>query len=335
MNSRQRIKSIIAGEPADRCGFWLGNPHPDSWPALHQYFGTSSEEELRLLLKDDFRWITPWDAYQHPEGKPVFDMQRPGKTLSEGGVFADTVSVEEVEAFDWPNPEYLDFSKYKEILENTGDFYRAGGLWSPFFHEVCDFFGMENYFLKMYLNPDVVHAVTRHLIEYYLAANRLCFEECGDLIDGFFFGNDFGSQIDILVSPELFKEFIFPYFKDLTDLGKAFNKQVILHSCGSIFRVMDDLIGLGVNAFHPLQAKAANMDADTLQNHFAGKIAFIGAIDTQDLLVNGSPDDVIADVRRIKRTLGPSVVISPSHEALLPNVSPENIEAMAIAATES
>jgi len=175
MNSRQRIKSIIAGKSADRCGFWLGNPHPDSWQALHQYFGTSSEEELRLLLKDDFHWITPWDAYHHPEGKPVFDMQKPGKTLSEGGVFADTVSIKEVENFDCPNPEYLDFSRY----------------------------------------------------------------------------------IDILVSPELFNEFIFPYFKELTDLGREFNKQIILHSCGSIFRVMDDLIGLGVNAFHPLQAKAA------------------------------------------------------------------------------
>ena len=43
MNSRQRIRNIIAGKPADRCGFWLGNPHPDSWQALHQYLGTSSE----------------------------------------------------------------------------------------------------------------------------------------------------------------------------------------------------------------------------------------------------------------------------------------------------
>ncbi|MCF7911592.1 MAG: uroporphyrinogen decarboxylase family protein [Candidatus Cloacimonetes bacterium] len=329
MNSRERITRILAGEKADRCGFWLGNPHPDSWAGLHDYFGTSTEEELRLLLKDDFRWICPWNAYQHPEGKPVFDMQRPGKTLSEGGVFADTINIDEVESFNWPQPEYLDFTGYKETLENAGDFYRAGGLWSPFFHEACDIFGMENYFLKMYTHPEVVHAVTQHLIDYYLAANRLCFEECGDLIDGFFFGNDFGSQHDILVSPALFTEFIYPYFRKLTELGKEYHKQIILHSCGSIFRVMNDLIALGVDAFHPLQAKAADMDADTLKQHFSGKVAFIGAIDTQDLLVNGSPDDVIKEVNRIKSVLGPSVVISPSHEALLPDVPPRNIEAMA------
>ncbi|MCF7920325.1 MAG: hypothetical protein K9N06_10485 [Candidatus Cloacimonetes bacterium] len=334
MTSRERLKKIIAGEKPDRCGFWLGNPHPDSWQGLHSYFGTNSEEELRLLLKDDFRWICAWNVYKHPQGKPHFDMQRPGNTLSEGGVFADTDSVAEVAAFAWPDPQYLDFSEYRKTLENAGDFYRAGGLWSPFFHELCDIFGMENYFLKMYLNPEVVHAVTRRMIDFYLTANRLCFEQCGNLIDGFFFGNDFGSQKDLLVNPELFREFIFPYFKELTDLGIQYHKQIILHSCGSIFRVMADLISLGVHAFHPIQAKAQNMDADTLQAHFGGKVAFLGGIDTQELLVNGSPDDVIKEVRRIKNTLGPGIVISPSHEALLPNVPPQNVEAMAYAAVE-
>ncbi|NQT20513.1 MAG: hypothetical protein HQ592_12460, partial [Planctomycetes bacterium] len=57
--------------------------------------------------------------------------------------------------------------------------------------------------------------------------------------------------------------------------------------------------------------------------------AFLGGIDTQDLLVNGTPDAVRADVRRVKDLLGPCLVVSPSHEALLPNVPPENVLAMA------
>src|SRR5690606_31313369 len=56
MNSRERIRALIAKEPADRHGFWLGNPYPDTWPILHDYFGTSTEEELRVRLGDDFRW---------------------------------------------------------------------------------------------------------------------------------------------------------------------------------------------------------------------------------------------------------------------------------------
>lgn len=334
MNSREQIKSIIAGEPADRCGFWLGNPHPDTWPLLHDYFGTSTEEELRCMLRDDFRWITPDVAYKHPEGKPVFDTQRKGPELSAGGVFADCEDVREVADFQWPDPDYLDFSEVLDRLCTAGDFYRASGFWSPFFHDVADFFGMENYFLKMFTHPEVVHAVTKHVVDFYAEANRRFFAAADGLVDAFFFGNDFGTQLDLLVSPGTFNEFIFPYLHQLTDIAHHHGLQVILHSCGAINKVIAQLIEIGVNALHPLQAKAANMSAEVLAAEFRGRVAFIGGIDTQELLVTGSPEAVKAEVRRVKRILGPCFVVSPSHEAVLPDVPPENIAAMAKTAVE-
>ena len=57
MTSRERIKSIIAGKKADRCGLWLGWPHKDTWPIFHACFGTRNDEAFRLKLKDDIRWI--------------------------------------------------------------------------------------------------------------------------------------------------------------------------------------------------------------------------------------------------------------------------------------
>jgi uroporphyrinogen decarboxylase len=334
MTSRERIRAIIAGEDADRTGFWLGNPHPDTWPILHEHFGTNSEEAVRRMLGDDLRWLAPWDVYRHPRGKPIFDMRRSGASLGEGGVFADCESVAEVKAFDWPDPDHLDFDAFLETLANAGDVYRASGFWTPFFHEVCDFMGMESYFIKMFTHPEVVHAITRRIVDFYLEANRRLFTLAGDEIDGYFFGNDFGSQLDLLITPDQFGEFVRPYFAELTALGREHGRQVILHSCGSIHRVIPDLIDMGVDALHPLQAKAANMDADTLRRDFHGRLAFVGGIDTQDLLVNGTPRDVRDEVRRVRDLLGPRVVISPSHEAILPNVPPENVEAMARAATE-
>ena len=335
MTSRERIKTIIAGEPADRTGFWLGNPHADTVPIYLKAFGQQDIEGVRRLLNDDFRWYCPqWTAYHHPEGKPIWDMQRKGKELSAEGVFAETVDVAEVEDFDWPDPVYLDFSDTLEILRNAEDVYRASGFWCPFFHELADFFGMENYFIKMYTHPEVVHAVTRHMIDFYLEANSRFFEQTGDLVDGFFFGNDFGTQLDLLISPDLFEQFVFPYFKELTDQGHEYGYQVILHSCGSIYKVIPRLIDLGVEALHPLQAKASNMDAEILAGEFKGKVAFVGGIDTQYILVHESPEQVKEEVRRIKKLLGPCLVISPSHEALLPNVPPENVRAMAEAALE-
>lgn len=335
MNSRERIRAIIAGEEADRCGFWLGNPHSDTWPIYLKAFGQPDEESIRQLLGDDFRWIRPDDStYKHPEGRPIFDMQRRGKELSAAGAFADTEAVQEVEDFDWPNLDYLDFSETLEALRNAGDVYRASGFWSHFYHNVADFMGMENYFVKMYTHPEVVHAVTRHIVDFYLAANRRFFEVAGDLVDAYFFGNDFGTQRDLLVGPRQFDEFVAPYFQELTDLAKSYGYRVILHSCGAIHKVIPSLLDMGVDALHPLQAKAQDMDAGTLARDFKGRVTFIGGIDTQDLLVNGSPADVKADVRRVKALLGPRLVVSPSHEAILPNVSPENVQAMAEAALE-
>jgi len=334
MNSRERIKAIIAGKPADRCGLWIGNPLPETWPLLHAHFGTSAEEALRQQLHDDFRWFHAGPAYKHPEGKPIFNMQRKGECHGEAGPFAECNDVRQVEDFEWPNPDYLDFSGVLKQLANTGDVYRAGGLWSPFFHEVANFFGMENYFVKMHTHPEIVHAVTRHVVDFYLEANNRFFGQAGNVVDAFFFGNDFGTQLDLLISPDAFNEFIFPYFRQLTDLGHRHGLQVILHSCGAIHKVIPSLIRLGVDALHPLQARAVNMDANTLARDFRERIAFIGGIDTQDLLIHATPEAVKAEVRRVKNLLGPRFVVSPSHEAILPNVPPGNLQAMAEAAIE-
>jgi uroporphyrinogen decarboxylase len=343
MTSRERIKTIFAGGTPDRCAFWLGNPHGETWPLYFRHFGidgngdgATAHERLRLMLGDDFRWIgAQWTSYKHPEGKPMWEHQHDSrKGLASAGVFADCVDAAQVEDFPWPNPDYLDFSEPLTSLRNAGDFYRASGMWACFFHDVADFFGMDNYFVKMYTDPEVVEAVTRKVCEFYIEANERFFALAKDEVDGFFFGNDFGTQLDLLISPGLFDRFVMPWFREFTSQGHRHGYQVILHSCGAIHKVIERLIDAGVDALHPLQAKAAGMDAESLSRDFGGRIAFMGGVDTQYLLVKGTPSQVRDDVRRIKKLLGPNLVVSPSHEALLPNVSPENMLAMAEAAAE-
>jgi len=137
-----------------------------------------------------------------------------------------------------------------------------------------------------------------------------------------------------MISPALFDQFILPWFQKLTGQALRRGYQVILHSCGSIHRVIPRLIAAGVNCLHPIQAKAANMDAVTLARDFKGKIAFLGGLDTQRVLNLGSPEEVKAEVRRVRAVLGPHLIVSPSHEAILPDVPPRNVAAIAEAAAE-
>jgi len=337
MNSRERIKAIIAGKPADRCGFWLGNPHADTWLLLHKYFRTATEEELRKKLRDDFRWITPQyfpGVYQAPDGRGIFDSGLDRTKHGSAGPFAECEDIGEVEAFPWPKPEFLHFDACLERLRNAGDVYRASGFWTCFYHNVMDLFGMESYMIKMYTHPEVVHAVTDHVCEFYYAANERFFAAAGASVDGFFFGNDFGTQLDLICGPQQFDEFIMPWFRKFTEQAHNHGYQVILHSCGAIHKVINRLIDAKVDCLHPLQARAAAMDAETLAAEFKGRIAFMGGIDTQELLVHGTPEEIKQDVRRVKRLLAPRLIVSPSHEALLPNVPPANVEALAEAALE-
>ncbi len=332
MSSREIIKNIVDRKKAERFGFWLGNPHPDSWEGLHKYFGTRTEEELRIKLGDDFRWITPQymeTTYRHPEGKGIFDIYKTKSSLAASGPLANAISLKDVDSYDWPSTRYLNFEECITALKNAGDVYRASGFWIPFFHDAADLFGMENLMLNMYTRPALVHYTVNKVCSFYFEANEKFFSEAEGLADALFFGNDFGTQFDLLISPAQFNEFFYPWIEKFTRQAKSYNLKVIKHSCGSVYKIIDRYIDAGIDCLHPLQSRAADMDAETLSRSYNGKIAFMGGIDTQELLVNGSTEDIKKEVKRIKKLLGPNLIISPSHEAILPNIPPSNIAAMA------
>jgi uroporphyrinogen decarboxylase len=338
ITGRERMEAIFAGG-ADRCGFWHGNPHHDTTRIYYPHFGVEDDMALSVALGDDFVWVYADAAWGHPDGRPMFDVLggRARLSLNQDGVFAEATTVAEVEAFDWPDPGYLDFSGVLAQVERarSHDFYVLSGMWSPFFHVVADFFGMENYFVKMYTDPAVVDAVTEHVVGSYLAANERYFAQVGDRMDACFFGNDFGSQLDLLISPKLFRRFVLPHFVRFTQQAKSHGYKVVLHSCGAIEKTIPALIDAGVDGLHPLQALAKGMEAETLARKYGGDLIFIGGVDTQQLLPFGTPEQVRAEVRRLKVVFGPRYVVSPSHEALLANVSVGNLLAMAEAAQEA
>jgi uroporphyrinogen decarboxylase len=336
MTRRERIRRIIARQETDRCGFWLGKPHPDTWPLLHRHFGTASDEELRVRLGDECRWICPQfyaDAYRDPQGRVLFDSGL-DRTKHLAPPLAACETAEQVNAYAWPRPEYLNFDACLRDLRQAGDVYRLSGFWTCFYHNLGDLFGMEEYFVKMVTHPEVVLAATDRVCEFYYEANERFFAAAGREVDGFFFGNDFGTQCSLICGPEHFERFIMPWFRRFTEQGHRRGHQVVLHSCGAVAEVIERLIESGVDCLHPLQALAKGMGADELARRFGGRIAFLGGIDTQELMTSGTPAQVRADVLRVRRLLGPHLIVSPSHEALLPNVPPANVAALAKAAVE-
>jgi uroporphyrinogen decarboxylase len=357
MTGKERIQSIFKDSLADRPGFWLGNPadktkiiyakelnlideypdlsSPDQKTVLLATKDTGFDIELHQKFKSDLYWACPHHTrnfYNHPESRPVFDFTggRARKSLNQAGVFAETESVADIEAFAWPNPDYVNLSETFEQIADVNDLGMAvfSGMWAPFFHDLCDFFGMENYFLKMFTFPQVVEAATRKIMEFYLEINERIYQKAANKIDAVFFGSDLGSQYNALIGPNEFRMFVLPYIKQITDQAKKYHLPVVMHSCGSVYEFIPDLIDAGIDGLHPLQAKAANMDAVNLAKNFKDKLVFIGGVDTQDLLPFGTPQQIKDEIARIADIFGGRFIVSPSHEALLPNVPFENAIAM-------
>jgi uroporphyrinogen decarboxylase len=338
MLHRDRIAALFAGQLTDRPGFWLGEPHEDLSPRLWAAWGVGDDEGLRRAIDDDCRWIgTPeWAAWRHPEGAQLFDCRHgmpPKKGHADPGCFADCTEVAAVERHPWPDAAHIHIPTYRRLMEGREDCWRMGGTWGCFFHIVMDYFGIEEYFMKMHTHPAVVHAVTRRVVDFYLAVNERVLRECPEAVDCVFIGNDFGSQESLLISPRSFREFVLPYFRELIDQAKLFGKPVQLHSCGAINCAIPMLLDAGIDALHPLQARAKGMDAATLGREYGGRLVFVGGIDTQDLLWRGTPQQVYDEVSRLRDHFGGRWIASPSHEKLMPEVTEANVAAMVAALT--
>ena len=334
--SRKTVYDIFTRKNGTGKAFWTGNPKPEAVQNCAKAWGIeANNESVYTYLNDDVRWIPADMGYHHPEGLAAFNPSLGVKreTLSAPGCLADAETIADIDKYPWPDAKYCDFSDVYRLIEQHQDKMVLTGMWACFFHIVADFFGMENYFMKMYDNPMIVDAVTERVVDFFVEANDLFFEGLGDRADAVFFGNDFGTQLDLFLSPALFRRFVLPSLKRIIATGKKYGKIVVLHSCGSIYRVIPDLIDSGVDVLHPLQACAVGMSADDLKQ-YRNDLAFLGGIDAQGLMTNGTPEQIRREVFRVRETLGPNIVISPSHEAILGNVPPENVLALARAAKE-
>lgn len=338
MTHRERFFATIAHQPVDRPASWLGLPVTDAQQDLLGYFNVNSVDELKIKLDDD---IYPIEVpYNYPPSnhiacvfkfaKSAHDDRPDERTLTAPGFFEDYDDPADVEKFPWPDPAlYLDVVESRRLAKEANpEYIRMGVMWSAHFQDVCSAFGMEKALMVMVLNHEMFQAVIDRITDFYLKANGLFYEATKGYLDAVLIGNDFGSQYGLMVDPDSLRNYVFPGTKKIIDQAKSYGLKVIHHSCGSIFPVIEDLVNLGADVIHPIQALAQDMDAVTLKENFEGKAVFCGGVDAQHLLVNGTPEMVTRKVKELKQLFPTGLIISPSHEAILPDIPPANIEAL-------
>jgi uroporphyrinogen decarboxylase len=190
---------------------------------------------------------------------------------------------------------------------------------------------MENYLMFLVLFPDDVIRLSEKLCEIHLAKLEKWLTAVGPYIDVIVFGDDLGGQNGPLISPEMYRRYFKPYHqrlwiraKDLADV------KVMMHCCGGIRELMDDLIDAGLDAINPVQTNCTGMDPATLKEEFGQRITFWGGgCDTRDILPKATPEQVKKHVEEQVALLGPDkgFVFQQVHN-IQADVPPENIVAM-------
>jgi len=340
MTSRERVLQAVDHKPTDRAPADYG-AHQEVTDALIQKLGVANVEELFKALRVDMRRIgfnygqsdtgpdadgymrTMWGA-RHREKDPGDG--RPNHLLP----FTEDSTVEDVHAHLWPDPVALDYSRVRGQCEKYhGEFATFGAPWSPFFHEVGWLIGQETFFVWMITKPDVVQAIIDHFVEYEVEATRRFLEAAAGMIDIAYFGNDFGTQRGLFISPQMWQQFMRRPLKRYFDVSHEFGCKVMKHSCGSVRDIIPFLIEDGVDILDPIQVAAAGMDFRGLVRDFGNKLCLHGGVDTQRTLPFGSTHDVRAEVRShldITREKG-GYILCGSQE-FIEDIPLENILAM-------
>ncbi|TFG15694.1 MAG: methyltransferase [Promethearchaeota archaeon] len=338
MDHKERFFATLERRPVDRPAYWLGMPVPAAYNNLFKYFKVSNLSELKLKIDSDI-----WEIdvpYNHPPNNHIamaFDFPKKGldmehRTLTAPGFFENYIDplIDDIDAFDWPDPaEHIDPEECVKVIEQVPEGYPIMSvLWSAHFQDIYSAFGMSTAFVKMFKHPEIFNAVHERIVEFYLKANKIFYEATKGMLDAVLIGNDFGGQKRLMLSPENIRKFAMPGSKRLVDQAKSYGLKVIYHSCGSIFEAIPELIKIGVDAIHPIQALAAHMEPEKLKDKYFNQISFCGGVDAQELLVFGTPHQIREKVYELKKIFPTGLIISPSHEAILPDISPENIEAL-------
>ncbi|MHB1483693.1 MAG: uroporphyrinogen decarboxylase family protein [Saccharofermentanales bacterium] len=296
----KELKSVIDGQSiADRIPviihFWV---HPET-------FG-DKEKEIRQILSEypcdaNIIEIKIPEVYRAPADDPEYrwvDFDDPyfdEKTAIDEKIAINDWSQLERILEKFPDPYYK--GMFPDIIDNDGR-YKLGHWWNILFERHWSLRGMINALTDFYLYPDEVHKLYQALTDFYMIVIERGKQELG--LDGIFLGDDIGTQTGPFFSPEIFRIFYRPYYKQIIDKAHSFGMHVWLHSCGDVELFIPDFIDMGLDILHPIQKYT--MDEKEISAKYGRDICIWAGFDVQRIIPWGTVREVREEVRFMTET---------------------------------
>ena len=190
---------------------------------------------------------------------------------------------------------------------------------------------LDNFLMDIYSEPTEVQRLVEALMEIHLKSLEKVCNAVGDLVDVLRFGDDLGMNTGMFMSREKYREFFKPYHAKLCAyVHEHSGMKTLLHSCGSIYPIMGDLIEAGYDIINPVQTSAKQMDPAILKKEFGKDIVFWGGgCNTQIVLSQAKPQEVYDYTKRMIEIFmkDGGFVFNQEHN-ILHDINPDNILAM-------
>ncbi len=217
-------------------------------------------------------------------------------SLNEGAIIVDRKSFD---AYEWPDPESGDFDIYHDIGPLLPDGMKLipggnGGL----LENVIDLVGFENLSLMTMLDPDltteIFDAVGSRLLRFYDIVSSV------DTVGACIVNDDWGFKNQTMFSPDALRKWVFPWHKKMVRAIHGNGKYAILHSCGQVQDVMDDIIDdMRYDAKHSFEDEI--LPVESALEQWGSRIAILGGIDV-DFLARSEPDSILARSQSLLKT---------------------------------
>jgi hypothetical protein len=225
-----------------------------------------------------------------------------------------------------PSPEQIDYESLRQRVEEAAAAVQGTGLALFVAHPLCfdpvvmDM-GLAAFSIALYEDQPLLHEMMRRYTAYYSALDD--FYSNQPEIDLIWVGEDIAYSASTMISPEMLRDLVFPYFAEITG---CIRKPWIYHSDGNIWDVIPDLLKLGMHALHPIEPTA--MDIDQVRETYGRETALVGNVDVS-ILAAGTAEETAAAVRSVMDRCGPGGgYLLSSGNSLTHYVKPENVRVM-------
>lgn len=241
--------------PVTRGDMWKTGTYVDDWGCIFLNRQDGIVGEVKTPLVQDDDW-NDWEKVHIPENWLSFD-------------------VAEVDAY----------------CDSVDGFVLAGCYPRPF--EQLQFIrGTENLMMDLVDPPDNMLRCMELMHEFYC---RQLEKWASTKVDALMIMDDWGTQRNLLISPETWTELFQPLYQDYIDIAKKHGKKMFMHSDGYTLAILPKLIDMGLDA---INTQIFCMEFDKLRE-FRGHITFWGEIDRQNLLPYGTTDQIRSAVDKV------------------------------------